>query len=148
MYHWRRVMPNTLEYDTINDQIAALLEQTIQGMGTSLVGNPDLQEVLNRMVDERLKQGVAARRWWAFRPDRPGRKCARRHRSDAGFTRRGGLRRKACQRTGAFHRRSILPVHPRTDRCVPRDVQASGVVSRRVAADFIRARRLRAIPLR
>jgi hypothetical protein len=53
-------MPNTLEYDTINDQIAALLEQTIQGMGTSLVGNPDLQEVLNRMVDERLKQGVAA----------------------------------------------------------------------------------------
>lgn len=53
-------MPTTSQYDSRNDQIAALLQNTIEMLGADLVGNPQLAEVLNRMVDARLRQDDAA----------------------------------------------------------------------------------------
>jgi hypothetical protein len=47
-------MPTTTEYDQRQDRIAALLENTIKVLGPDLVGNPDLQEILNRMVDQQI----------------------------------------------------------------------------------------------
>jgi hypothetical protein len=52
-------MPKTSDYDQLNDRIAALLQNTISALGPDLVGNPDLQEVLNTMVDNQLAQANA-----------------------------------------------------------------------------------------
>jgi hypothetical protein len=44
------------DYDRRNDQIAALLQNTIEQLGPELVANPQLAEVLNRMVDDQLQK--------------------------------------------------------------------------------------------
>jgi hypothetical protein len=49
-------MPTTVQYDTRNDRVAALLQNTIEALGADLIANPQLAEVLNRMVDQRLSQ--------------------------------------------------------------------------------------------
>jgi hypothetical protein len=49
-------MPNTQDYDQRNDRVAALLQNTIQQLGPELVANPQLAEVLNRMVDDQISQ--------------------------------------------------------------------------------------------
>jgi hypothetical protein len=53
-------MPNTRDYDQRNDRVAALLQKTIEELGPDLVANPQLAEVLNRMVDEQLNKFDAA----------------------------------------------------------------------------------------
>src|SRR5690242_8523064 len=53
-------MPTTLDYDARNDRVAALLQNMIATLGPELVGNPQLQEVLNSMVDDQLAQADAA----------------------------------------------------------------------------------------
>jgi hypothetical protein len=53
-------MPTTSQYDTRNDRVAALLQNTIEALGADLIANPQLAEVLNRMVDERVSQDDAA----------------------------------------------------------------------------------------
>jgi hypothetical protein len=53
-------MPTTTDYDKRNDRVAALLQNTIDLLGPELVANPQLAEVLNRMVDDRLRQDDAA----------------------------------------------------------------------------------------
>jgi hypothetical protein len=53
-------MPTTTEYDKRNDRIAALLQNTIDALGPELVANPQLAEVLNRMVDDRLRRDDTA----------------------------------------------------------------------------------------
>lgn len=49
-------MPNTRDYDQRNDRIAALLQNTIEQLGPELVANPQLAEVLNRMVDDQIRK--------------------------------------------------------------------------------------------
>jgi hypothetical protein len=49
-------MPNTRDYDQRNDRVAALLQNTIEQLGPELVANPQLAEVLNRMVDDRVSK--------------------------------------------------------------------------------------------
>jgi hypothetical protein len=49
-------MPNTRDYDQRNDRIAALLQNTIQQLGPELAANPQMAEVLNRMVDDQLRK--------------------------------------------------------------------------------------------
>src|SRR5579875_2942110 len=53
-------MSTTSQYDQRNDRIAALLQNTVDVLGPDLVANPQLQEVLNNMVDDRLSQDDAA----------------------------------------------------------------------------------------
>lgn len=53
-------MPNTNNYNQRDDRIAALLQNTIEQLGPDLVANPQLAEVLNRMVDEQLNKFDAA----------------------------------------------------------------------------------------
>jgi hypothetical protein len=53
-------MPNTRDYDQRNDRIAALLQNTIEQLGPDLVANPQLAEVLNRMVDDQVNKFDAA----------------------------------------------------------------------------------------
>src|SRR5438874_401404 len=53
-------MPTTSQYDTRNDRIAALLQNTIETLGSDLIANPQLAEVLNRMIDQRVDQDDAA----------------------------------------------------------------------------------------
>ena len=53
-------MPNTRDYDQRNDQIAALLQNTIEQLGPELVANPQLAEVLNRTVDDQVRKFDAA----------------------------------------------------------------------------------------
>jgi hypothetical protein len=53
-------MITTAKYDQQNDRVARLLQQALQELGPELVSNPELAEVLNRMVDERVRQDVAA----------------------------------------------------------------------------------------
>jgi hypothetical protein len=53
-------VPTTSQYDTRNDRIAALLQNTIETLGADLIANPQLAEVLNRMVDQRIDQDDAA----------------------------------------------------------------------------------------
>src|SRR5258708_7262914 len=53
-------MPNTTQYDQRNDRVASLLQNTIDALGPELVANPQLAEVLNRMIDDRLRQDDAA----------------------------------------------------------------------------------------
>lgn len=49
-------MPNKSDYDQRNDRVAALLQNTIEALGSDLVANPQLAEVLNRMVDDQIRQ--------------------------------------------------------------------------------------------
>jgi hypothetical protein len=49
-------MPNTRDYDQRNDRVAALLQNTIEQLGPELVANPQLAEVLNRMVDDQVRK--------------------------------------------------------------------------------------------
>lgn len=49
-------MPKTKDYDQRNDRIAALLQNTIQQLGPELAANPQMAEVLNRMVDEQIRK--------------------------------------------------------------------------------------------
>jgi hypothetical protein len=49
-------MPKTRDYDQRNDRIAALLQSTIEQLGPELVANPQLAEVLNRMVDDQVRK--------------------------------------------------------------------------------------------
>src|SRR2546425_3381548 len=49
-------MPNKSDYDQRNDRIAALLQNTIEALGPDLVANPQLAEVLNRMVDDQVRK--------------------------------------------------------------------------------------------
>lgn len=49
-------MPNTRDYDQRQDRVAALLQNTIDQLGPELVANPQLAEVLNRMVDDQTGQ--------------------------------------------------------------------------------------------
>jgi len=51
----------TKDYDQRNDRVAALLQNTIEALGPELVANPQLAEVLNRMVDDQVKGFEAAR---------------------------------------------------------------------------------------
>jgi hypothetical protein len=53
-------MPTTRDYDQLNDRIAALLQNTIDQLGPDLVANPQLQEVLNRTIDDRQRQASAS----------------------------------------------------------------------------------------
>lgn len=46
----------TGEYDGLNDQVAVLLQETLQRLGPELIANPELAEVLNRMVDNQIQQ--------------------------------------------------------------------------------------------
>jgi hypothetical protein len=52
-------MTTTSQYDTRNDRVAALLQNAIDALGPDLIANPQLAEVLNRMVDQRLGQDDA-----------------------------------------------------------------------------------------
>ncbi len=49
-------MPNKSDYDQRNDRIAALLQNSIEALGPDLVANPELAEVLNRMVDDQVRK--------------------------------------------------------------------------------------------
>jgi hypothetical protein len=49
-------MPKTRDYDQRNDRVAALLQNTIQQLGPELAANPQMAEVLNRMVDDQLRK--------------------------------------------------------------------------------------------
>ncbi|MEC4812573.1 MAG: hypothetical protein SAK29_04770 [Scytonema sp. PMC 1069.18] len=59
----------TGDYDQLNDQIAALLQETLAQLGPELIANPDLAEVLNRMVDEQVRQFAATQNGKAPAPD-------------------------------------------------------------------------------
>src|SRR5436190_12252370 len=48
-------MPNKTDYDQRNDRVAALLQNSIEALGPDLVANPQLAEVLNRMVDDQVR---------------------------------------------------------------------------------------------
>lgn len=47
-------MPNTEDYDRRHDQVAALLENTIEQLGPDLVTNPQLAEIVNRTIDQQV----------------------------------------------------------------------------------------------
>jgi len=49
-------MPKTRDYDQRNDRVAALLHNTIQQLGPELAANPQMAEVLNRMVDDQIRK--------------------------------------------------------------------------------------------
>ena len=49
-------MPTKTDYDQTNDRVAALLQNTIDALGPDLVANPELAEVLNRMVDDQVRK--------------------------------------------------------------------------------------------
>ncbi len=49
-------MPKTRDYDQRNDRVAALLQNTIQQLGPELAANPQMAEILNRMVDDQLRK--------------------------------------------------------------------------------------------
>ncbi|NJM45840.1 MAG: hypothetical protein HC860_06405 [Alkalinema sp. RU_4_3] len=49
-------MLKTKEYDQRNDRVAALLQNTIQQLGPELAANPQMAEILNRMVDDQLRK--------------------------------------------------------------------------------------------
>lgn len=49
-------MTTTQDYDQRNDRIASLLQNTINMLGPDLIANPQLAEVLNRMVDEQVQK--------------------------------------------------------------------------------------------
>ncbi len=47
-------MPSTKDYDRRHDQVAALLENTIEQLGPDLVTNPQLAEIVNRTIDQQV----------------------------------------------------------------------------------------------
>ena len=49
-------MTTTQDYDQRNDRIASLLQNTISMLGPDLIANPQLAEVLNRMVDDQIQK--------------------------------------------------------------------------------------------
>lgn len=49
-------MAKMRDYDQQQDRVAALLQNTIEQLGPQLVANPQLAEVLNRMVDDQVRQ--------------------------------------------------------------------------------------------
>jgi hypothetical protein len=49
-------MPKTRDYDQRNDRVASLLQNTIEQLGPELAANPQMAEVLNRMVDGQLRK--------------------------------------------------------------------------------------------
>ncbi|WP_068818584.1 hypothetical protein [Phormidesmis priestleyi] len=49
-------MPKTRDYDQRNDRVASLLQNTIEQLGPELAANPQMAEVLNRMVDDQLRK--------------------------------------------------------------------------------------------
>jgi len=49
-------MTTTRDYDQRNDRVASLLQNTINMLGPDLIANPQLAEVLNRMVDDQLQK--------------------------------------------------------------------------------------------
>jgi hypothetical protein len=49
-------MPTTRDYDQRNDRVAALLQNAIEQLGPELIANPQLAEVLNRMVDDQVNK--------------------------------------------------------------------------------------------
>jgi hypothetical protein len=53
-------MPSTRDYDQRNDRVASLLQNTIEQLGPELVANPQLAEILNRMVDDQVNKFDAA----------------------------------------------------------------------------------------
>src|SRR6266496_3754265 len=53
--NWRQSMTKQAEYDQRNDRVAALLQNAIEALGPDMVANPELAEVLNRMVDDQLR---------------------------------------------------------------------------------------------
>ncbi len=53
-------MPTTKDYDQTFDRVAALLQSTIEAMGPELVGNPELAEVLNQMIDDQVDKYTQA----------------------------------------------------------------------------------------
>jgi hypothetical protein len=62
-------MPNTRDYDQRNDRVAALLQNTIEQLGPDLVANPQLAEVLNRMVDDQVNKFDVAQNGKGASPD-------------------------------------------------------------------------------
>lgn len=50
----------TRDYDQRNDRIAALLQNTLDALGPEVVANPQLAEVLNRMVDDQVSKFTAS----------------------------------------------------------------------------------------
>jgi len=52
-------MTTTKDYDQLQDRVAALLQNAIGQLGPELVGNPQLAEVLNRVVDGEVNKYVA-----------------------------------------------------------------------------------------
>jgi len=62
-------MPNTRDYDQRNDRIAALLQNTIEKLGPELAGNPQLAEILNRMVDDQINKFDASQSAKESSPD-------------------------------------------------------------------------------
>jgi hypothetical protein len=48
------------EQEAFSGGVASLLQQMIAQLGPELVANPQLQEVLNRIIDEQASQGLAA----------------------------------------------------------------------------------------
>lgn len=53
-------MTTTVDFDTTRTQISALLEQMIQQMRPDLVANPELSEILNQMIDDRMRETTVA----------------------------------------------------------------------------------------
>jgi len=53
-------MTTTNDYNHMNDRISSLLQKTIEAMGPELVGNPELAEVLNRMIDGQVDKYTEA----------------------------------------------------------------------------------------
>lgn len=49
-------MTSTNDYDQRNDRIASLLQNTIDLLGPDLIANPQLAEVLNRVVDQQVEK--------------------------------------------------------------------------------------------
>jgi hypothetical protein len=62
-------MPNTRDYDQRNDRVAALLQNTIEQLGPSLIADPQLAEVLNRMVDDQVNKFDATQNGKGQAPD-------------------------------------------------------------------------------
>lgn len=53
-------MTTAFEQEAFTGGVASLLQQMIAQLGPELVANPQLQEVLNRIVDEQMRQGMSA----------------------------------------------------------------------------------------
>lgn len=49
-------MPKTRDFDQRNDRVAAFLQNAVQTLGPELASNPQMAEVLNRMVDDEVNK--------------------------------------------------------------------------------------------